>query len=97
MNIYRTANENLVRKNKIFRHHNICSTRRRINSVLDNDEMVNAYEDIKTALFETLSGMSWLTKKGSRLDLFCNDLAAQVIGFEMDMDPSDILNEYLSL
>jgi hypothetical protein len=38
--------------------------------------------------------MSWLSKKGSRLNTLCEDLTAQIIGFEMDRDSSDILEEY---
>lgn len=67
-----------------------------IKSAMDDETMWDAFEDIKNTLFNTLSGMSWLSKKGSRLDSLCEDLTAQIIGFDMDRDPSDILNEYLS-
>lgn len=67
-----------------------------IKSAMDDETMWDAFEDIKNTLFDTLSGMSWLSKKGSRLDSLCEDLTAQIIGFDMDRDPSDILNEYLS-
>ncbi len=72
------------------------SNRRRINSAMDDETMWDAFEDIKNTLFNTLSGMSWLSKKGSRLDSLCEDLTAQIIGFDMDRDPSEILDEYLS-
>lgn len=65
-----------------------------IKSAMDDETMWDAFEDIQNKLFDTLNGMSWLSKKGSRLNTLCEDLTAQIIGFDMDRDPSDILEEY---
>lgn len=83
-------------KASLYSSRRSIKSRRFLKSAMDDETMWDAFEDIKNTLFETLSGMSWLSKKGSRLDSLCEDLTAQIIGFEMDRDPSDILNEYLS-
>jgi len=77
---------------KFLRRNNM----RKITSAMDDETMWEAFEDIKDTLFETLSRMSWLSTKGSRLENLCEDLTAQIIAFDMDYDAQDILTEYYS-